>query len=81
MSLKTRLNALEREAEALAPAQASVVILCHLDGTASIDGQPYPSIEAAKAANPSPYGLFIECQIVDASRTPAPTTPAPAGLE
>lgn len=80
-SIARRVERLEREVEALAPAQASVVILCHLDGTASIDGKPYPSIEAAKAANPSPSGLFIECQIVDARRTPEPTTPAPAGLE
>lgn len=80
-NLGKRLEHLERELEALAPVQASVVILGNLDGTASVDGIVYPSIEAAKAAHPSPSGLFIECRIVDARRTPETIAPAPAGLE
>lgn len=67
-SLTRRVGALERVVEERTPCKPSVVVLIALDGTASVDGITYATIEEAKAAHPSPSGLYVECGTYDASK-------------
>lgn len=67
-SLTRRMGALERVVEAKKPVLPSVVLLVGMDGTACVDGNTYPTTEEAKAAHPSPSGLYVECRTYDARK-------------
>ncbi|MDP2849089.1 MAG: hypothetical protein Q8O35_12995 [Humidesulfovibrio sp.] len=64
-SLTRRMGALERVVEAKKPVLPSVVLLVGMDGTACVDGNTYPTTEEAKAAHPSPSGLYVEALTFD----------------
>ena len=67
-TLSRRVEALERAHEAAIPPKPSVVMLVGLDGTACVNGQVYPTPDKAKAAHPSPSGLYVECSTYDARK-------------
>lgn len=68
MSIAKRVERLERIVEASKPVLPSVVLLVGMDGRACVNGQVYPTAKEAKAAHPSPSGLYVECRTCDARK-------------
>ncbi|WP_415519296.1 MAG: hypothetical protein ACEB74_01975 [Desulfovibrio aminophilus] len=67
-STKARLARLEADAEDRRPPLPTTCILVRRDGAAVVDGVRYPNLAAAQEANPSPSGVFVIMETVDASR-------------